>query len=284
MTLLRAFLFFAVLALTSGCNGGSPIETISPSQKQSFGEVGGQTSGPNSSVLIARPHVPYNRHREDRDKAWMAPRAGSLDLLYVSDEGTNDVYVYSWPQADLVGKLTHVSYPQGECTDAAGHVFITSFAPSYGSRILKYIHAGTRPILRIQDKGYFASGCAIDPRTGNLAVTNLETTDLSFGNVAIYDRRGRLLGLYAGGGMAFYFFCGYDSAGDSIRRWGTRLQSVRGVCFCGTSCRHQCPERHYAGSGYRLSGWRAVGRFTRRHRRHEPQCNILNSAYLAVRN
>ena len=165
------------------------------------------------ALLVRTGETNKKGRHDERVSSWMRTGAASLDLLYVSDEGTNAVYVYSWPQARLVGKLTHISYPQGECGDAAGHVFITSFDPSYGSRILKYAHGGTKPLLRVEDKGYFASGCAIDS-DGNLAATNLETTDLRFGNLAVYNRLGQLVGLYAGGGMAFYFFCGYDSAGN----------------------------------------------------------------------
>jgi hypothetical protein len=214
VTRFRVFLFFVVLVLTSACNGGSPTETISPLPASDSGEADRRAAGLSIQALLVRTGETNKGRHDERVSSWMRTGAASLDLLYVSDEGTNAVYVYSWPQARLVGKLTHISYPQGECGDAAGHVFITSFDPSYGSRILKYAHGGTKPLLRVEDKGYFASGCAIDPQTGNLAVTNLETTDLRFGNLAVYNRLGQLVGLYAGGGMAFYFFCGYDSAGN----------------------------------------------------------------------
>jgi hypothetical protein len=58
------------------------------------------------------------------------------------------------------------------------------------------------------------SGCAIDPATGRLAVTDLETTKLQYGNVVIYDKTGRLIGSYTSNAILYCFSCAYDDKGN----------------------------------------------------------------------
>lgn len=144
----------------------------------------------------------------DRGRSWMAPDAKTTDLLYISSYNNGDVYVYSYPHDRLKGTLTGFSSPAGECVDKSGHVFITS-----GSGILEYAHGGTTPIATLKDAGS-PQGCSVDPKTGNLAVTNYSTTSSSQGNVAIYkDAKGKPT--YLTDSKIYHeYFCGYDNAGD----------------------------------------------------------------------
>jgi hypothetical protein len=150
----------------------------------------------------------------DYGASWIAADAAKKSLLYISDEGANDVSVYSWPRGQLVGKLTGLAYPQGECVDKTGNVFITTLGRSTASYIVEYPHGGTKPIAKVKDSGYDASGCSVDPTTGNLAVTNLEGINGNGGNLAIYSKAGRFLGYYSDEYIGYFFFCGYDNAGN----------------------------------------------------------------------
>jgi hypothetical protein len=148
----------------------------------------------------------------DLSSSWMAPDARNRDLLYVSDIGTYDVYVYSYPKGELKGTLTGFSGPEGECVDEKGHIFITNYS---ASNILEYAHGGTSPIATLSDPGYYPLSCSVDPTTGDLAVTNYRTTGSGEGNVAIYK--------HAKSGRPVYYrvrvinamgFCSYDNAGN----------------------------------------------------------------------
>src|SRR5579863_1388101 len=99
--------------------------------------------------------------------ASVAARASAL--LYVSDTVTGDVYVFSYPKGKLVQTLTGFADPAGECVDATGNVFV---ANTGSSNVLEYAHGGSSPIATLDDSGYFRVGCAVDPVTGNLAVSN----------------------------------------------------------------------------------------------------------------
>jgi hypothetical protein len=105
--------------------------------------------------------------------SWMLPEAESGDLLYVANldggsKGNGYVAIYSYPQGKLVGRLDGFNRPNGLCIDRAGNVFVANF---YGETIVEYAHGGTKPIETLHDNGT-PNGCAIDPLTGDLAVTN----------------------------------------------------------------------------------------------------------------
>ena len=107
--------------------------------------------------------------------SWMLPEAKHEDLLYVAaspDEQHGIVCVYSYPQGRLVGTLTGFAVPRGECADSAGNVFIVTYANESmsSSTIYQYAHGGTNTIATLSDPNT-ALGCAVDPTTGNLAVS-----------------------------------------------------------------------------------------------------------------
>jgi hypothetical protein len=150
--------------------------------------------------------------RPDHGPSWMAPAAKRKDLLYVSDQGTADVYVYSYPRGRLMGTLTGFEDPQGLCVDKAGNVFIVNQGTS---NILEYAHGGTSPIATLSDSGYFPVGCSVDPMTGNLAVANLESATGGYqGNVSIYADAQGTPTTYTDPNIYYFLFCGYDNKGN----------------------------------------------------------------------
>lgn len=168
----------AAAVLLAGCAGGSATR-LTPA-----GTVSSQASAP--------------------------ARTGAL--LYVSDTVAGDVFVYSYPGGAPVLTLTGLSDPAGECVDAAGNVFVTNTG---ASNILKYAHGGNGPISTLKDNGYFPVGCAIDPLTGNLAVTNFSTTGSARGNIVIYKgAKGRPTGHFADANIEQMVLCGYDASGN----------------------------------------------------------------------
>ena len=142
----------AAIALT-GCGGGSQT-----------------TPTANAQVL-------------KRAGSWMAPDLAERDLLYLSDDGNGNVYVYSFPGAKLQGTLTGLSVPTGECADKAGDVWIVEEGTN---DIVEYAHGGTVPIATLSDPGNAPEACAVDPTTGNLAVANPQTLSAGVGSVGVY--------------------------------------------------------------------------------------------------
>ncbi len=155
--------------------------------------------------------------RAERGKSWMLPEAKSEDLLYASD-GQSSAYVFSYPAGKLVGELTGFSAPLYECSDSKGDVFITNFEGTQG--VDEYAHGATEPMAVFQVPE--ASGCSVDPTTGNLAVgsnsdvlyvfpdaegTPIEYTDTNISSITdvAYDDSGNLFLDGAQMGKAFPF-------------------------------------------------------------------------------
>jgi len=146
---------------------------------------------------------------QTRDASWTSPQAASEDLLYVTN--LHDVSIYSYPQGQLVGTITNLYKPYGECVDASGKVYVTD---SLGF-IYKYAHGGHVRIATYKDPSYTPYGCAIDPTTGNLAVANYEQTNSDYsGNVVIYTNPKNPPAAYVGPNLYYYFFLAYDGSGN----------------------------------------------------------------------
>ncbi|MGA2759072.1 MAG: hypothetical protein ABSF08_01970 [Candidatus Cybelea sp.] len=146
-------------------------------------------------------------------QSWIDPQATSHDLLYISDTGTSEVYVYSYPSDKLVGTLKDFRDPGGECVDKNGNVFI---ANTGDEDILEYAHGGTKPIATLKDPGYFPFGCSVDPTTGNLGVANnFASSGSGQGNVVIFTHaRGKPKGGYTDPNINQMLLCGYDDKGN----------------------------------------------------------------------
>ena len=164
-----------------------------------FAGCGGSHAQPGApGVLPAAPAI--------------ATHAAGGDLLYVSDTQTGAVYVFSYPKGQLKATLPGFTDPGGECVDAHGNVFVTNTG---ASNVLEYAHGGTSQIATLKDAGYFPIGCAVDPTTGNLAVTNFSTSGSAPGDVVIYKHaKGRPTGHFRYRGIDNMLLCGYDDAGN----------------------------------------------------------------------
>lgn len=142
-------------------------------------------------------------------KSWMKPGTSSGgDLVYAASRH-GVLYVVSYPQGELVGEVSLPVFGNsgGICSDANGDIFVPDV-----DEIVEYAHGGTQPIATLDDGGgnYKPIGCAVDPTTGNLAVTNYKDTS-SGGNVAIYaDAQGEPT-FYSDSRIPNPFYCGYDN-------------------------------------------------------------------------
>jgi hypothetical protein len=172
-------------AMLAGCGGSQP-----------------SIAGPG-----AMPQTFASAARADGGKSWMLPEAKSKDLLYVGD--IYDVTVYSYPQGKLEGRLNGFYEIGGECVDAKGDVFVVN---TLGGKIVEYAHGGKKPIQTLQATGYEPADCAIDPTTGNLAVTIFGGG--SGGELAIYPNAKGTPALYTDPDFLNYGYCGYDDSGN----------------------------------------------------------------------
>ncbi|MGA9274562.1 MAG: hypothetical protein WBV40_09500 [Candidatus Cybelea sp.] len=185
-TLPRYAIIVATGALLTGCGGLPTPSTVRPESLQMFAHA---------------------------RKSWMRPDGGTQWLLYVSDYtyGVVDVYNYKDPHR-LYGQLTGFGSPNGLCADTAGNVYVVD---SQTYDVYEFAHGGTTPIAIAQDIYGRPNGCAFDPTTGNLAVTNGYVPPHYPGNVDVFV--GGLQGsqtTYSTPVLQSYQPGGYDPSGN----------------------------------------------------------------------
>lgn len=152
----------------------------------------------------------------DHNRSWMAPGATTKGLLYISNYYTDDVLVFSYPQDKLAGTLTGLEGPDGLCADKKGDVWIVNNNLSdYGEDAVEYKHGGTKPIATLEIDAGFAVTCSVDPTTGNLAATTIESYGSGPGSVAIFAHaKGSPKLYYTIPDMETMYFCAYDDKGN----------------------------------------------------------------------
>jgi len=170
----EGFGVYAAVAVLAGCGGSSQIGNLALVDR------------------AAATHAATGR-------SWMALNLTKKDLLYVSNFYGADTLVFTYPSGKLVGR-----FPLDGTVDCAS-ASPGDFWASGTDEMLEYAHGGKTPIETLSG----ASGeCAVDPTTGDLAVTVLGA-----GDVVVF--RGG-----SGSGTTFYdgldssYFDGYDDKGD----------------------------------------------------------------------
>ncbi len=181
-----------------------------------LGACGGAASTPATGAMPDRLATSVTRHpvaaHPDRRASWISPdlARGKSAVLFVSDSGTADVYIYSFPALKVIGTITGFTQPQGECSDTKGNVWVTDTSVQ---TIYELDHHGRLENELTDTQGY-PVGCAWDATTGNLAVMNIFAAGSSSGGVIVYLDATRAPSLYQNSNQYFYNFGGYDTSGN----------------------------------------------------------------------
>lgn len=197
-------------ALFGGCAGGG---AASPSAlgTTGFGALAPaiRLHGRDSAAIFA---VLPRTHR-DRHNSWRSPKLRadvSGKLLFVSDFGTDDVYVYALPKMTLMATLTgFANWPQGMCSDDGGDVWVTV---AHANAIYEYDHTATL-VNTISDPDGWPANCAWDKKTGNLAVTHVSNNGGN-GELLIYPNGGGSPTVYTDSNITNYYNVAYDNHGN----------------------------------------------------------------------
>jgi hypothetical protein len=140
-------------------------------------------------------------------KTFIPDAAKTQSLLYISDLGANDVAVYTYPKPTLVAKLTGFGSVAGLCSNKAGDVFVVDEA----GPVDVYAHGGSNPIRQLATSGA-PYGCSVDPKSGDLALTQLSAYE--DGAMAVYPKANGKPKIYVDKTIDATWFCGYDGSGN----------------------------------------------------------------------
>jgi hypothetical protein len=174
-------------AMLNGCGGLQP-------------PISASGAGPLTSAIAT--------HAE-RGPSWMLPEAKrTKELLYISDQSTDHVYVYNYKTRRLLGRLNGFYMPAGQCVDSKGDVWITD---STAEAVVEYAHGARRHTKRIRTIG-LANSCSIDPTSGNLAVSDASTPH-GGSKIEIFDFTGKRE-VYSSTSCQHIVQVGYDIEGN----------------------------------------------------------------------
>jgi hypothetical protein len=200
----------AAVALMAGCSSGSQ-PALAPGSVTNAARLGADPlhlRGGLDAFAAVHPYGPLHR---DRRKSWIAPDTKRRPrLMFASDSEHGDVYVYSLPDMKLKGTLTGFYEPQGLCSDTRGSVYV---ANTLGTQVLKFARNG-KLLHSYTDSYGYPIGCAFDPATGDLAVTNAFGFS-GAGQVLIFPGTG-LPKVLTNPSQYSYYFAGYGPGGDNL--------------------------------------------------------------------
>ncbi|MFY9885830.1 MAG: hypothetical protein WAL67_05955 [Candidatus Cybelea sp.] len=224
----------AAAALVAGCSGGTQSSALSPTSMTNAAHQGVSplhTHGARDAFNT--PRQPGQVH-PDHHKSWVSPDAKRAPrILFVSDSGTEDVYMYSLPKMVLKGTLTGFSEPQGMCSDNKGNVYV---ANTEAAEVLEISRSGSI-LATYPDAIGFPVGCAWDPATGNLAVFDI-FGDSGAGQILVYSSPSATPTVLSNPAQYFYFFGGYGPNSDlwvsGRDSYGTYMVSGCGASSCST--------------------------------------------------
>jgi len=104
--------------------------------------LAGCGGSPSQSATRAIPQALTAEHEHGR--SWMLPEEKKEDLLYVADSFCGCIRIFSYPKGKVVGVIQDVAPQlQGECSDKAGNVWVTSFRTA---QLVEFAHGEPLPI------------------------------------------------------------------------------------------------------------------------------------------
>jgi hypothetical protein len=201
--------FTASAALMAGCSssGGSSFGT--PSGLTPTGFYSLRTISINGLLITAaHPNLRMRNHVGPVTPDRHHEKKGLYQ--YVSDFYNSELVEFDYPKGDSsIGEIS-ADEPQGECGNALYGAAKRDFwvVNSGSDDIDEFALGGSGPIKTLSESAGEAAGCAMDPSSGNLAVSLLGAGDI----VIFTDASGT--GSIVADGLDSTYFAGYDNKGD----------------------------------------------------------------------
>ncbi|HYL27998.1 MAG TPA: hypothetical protein VEW74_09205 [Candidatus Nitrosotalea sp.] len=224
----------AAAALLAACNGSGGSQSYAPSGSGVTSPMAHQPFMPDHKYPgFTGSHAPVSHPAHG--KTWISPDVKKAPrIMFVSDYGSNVVYMYAMPDVTLKGTLYGFSGPQGMCTDGS-NIYI---ANTNTSQILKYSRTGTL-LNTLSDSGEYPTGCSFNRATGDLVVSNIINTSGGPGNLELYHGATGTPTPLTNSNQYEYFFPTYDNAGNIyVDGFSNSFTFLLSECPSGSSTCH----------------------------------------------
>lgn len=194
-------------AMLAACSSGG--STMSPTTGSGFNIDAAHMNIPMiHGVLITAEHPNLNGAvAPDKKKHHKKKKPDELMSNFYSSE----LLEFDYPKGDAsIGSVSNVTDPQGFCAGVLSGIAKKSYwvVASGSDEIEQFNLGGSTPIATLSVSAGEPAGCAVDPKTGNLA-----TTILSNGDVVVFAG-GKGSGTTISTGLIAAYYDGYDAKGD----------------------------------------------------------------------
>ncbi|MGB6518983.1 MAG: hypothetical protein WBE79_10815 [Candidatus Cybelea sp.] len=219
--------------LLAACSGATQPPALSPASTTNAARSGASPLRRDALDAFITVRQPGPAH-PDRRKSWISPDSKrETRLAFVTDLGSGDISVFSLPKFTLKGTLTGFSQPQGMCSDTSGNVYVANTGTQ---QIFEISRAGS--IVNTYGDSYgYPVGCAVDPATGSLAVSDMFGISGS-GQVLVFGKGSHTPAVFSNPAQYFYSFVGYGpnsalwTSGRTL--YGDYIASACGPSTCST--------------------------------------------------
>lgn len=187
VSVVRASAIAAAALFMSACGGSLNPQGLTP-------------ANPSALPLDTRSHI-LNRSGTSGDQ-----------VIYLSAANANarGVFAFSYPDGAYLGQLNQsFEQPAGLCADATGRIFAVDYT---AQKIYEFAAGASEPSATLDDSGNYPRGCAVDPKTGDLAVSGGYTS--SPGNVAVFKNAQGSPVVYQDANGSNLVACTYDNSGN----------------------------------------------------------------------
>jgi hypothetical protein len=202
------------MALLAACssNGGSTLTGGAPAAgvpEVSHNDRAAVVNG--VAILAAHPDA---NARTYQGGVVSPDKKKKKNVLYqwISNFDDSIVGQFDYPKGDsMIGLVNQGAFPQGECADVTYGIAKETFwvVESGWYKVYEYSYKGGSPIAELSETIQEPDGCAMDPKSGNLAVTLYGEG----ANVVIFSK-GSGSGTSYRDGIGETYFAGYDDRGN----------------------------------------------------------------------
>jgi hypothetical protein len=142
--------------------------------------------------------------------SWVSPDVKhAAALAFVSDDAYDNVYIFSLPDLTLKGTLTGFDEPQGMCSGRSGNIWVANTGTE---QTIELSRTG-KQLATIGDPDGYNVGCAFDPTTSVLAVTNIFSFE-GAGEILVYSCPSCTPKAVTIPTFYYYYWTAYDPKGD----------------------------------------------------------------------
>lgn len=217
---LRLPAVLAALIVHAACSGPFAQNTVTSGVSQHVDVL--------RTLALTRRGAPPSMHAASPMRSWLDPAAKkSKALIYLSDAGNGYVRLFDYHTGKQLGYTGGLYLPYGACSDKRGNAYVADF----DAGITYEFKHGTTTVVNQWNSNGEPIGCSVNPRNGDLAITNFFDFSSPSGTGSVVVFPGGSQSGTAHYGPGYDWPAGYDAHGNLFVQADYGGQCASGPCL-----------------------------------------------------